>query len=172
MTGGSFLFFINFKQAARFGHIGWGFQVGNDNFCFGSADHLWKHSYWDISACLRYMHVPEGGDIDWWEDRGTRSLMLETMKTGRSESGRRHINYDAFKEVSLGAVSAPDALRAVEDVKSGGWHILRRNCVKQAYLIFSSYSAAESFPDPFSDPLNLIPKKWFAKIPGECKLLQ
>lgn len=42
--GGQTYVFINYKQAAGFGHVAWGVRVAEDEFIFGSTDHLYHHN--------------------------------------------------------------------------------------------------------------------------------
>jgi hypothetical protein len=157
---GSICAFINYKQAARFGHVGWAFRLPDGNYYFGSSDHLWKHNRWDMAGWWRYMHVPAHGDIDWWDGQAGKTDMLAIMKSGP------HIHYHAYKEIELPDCSSENAIMVANQIKVGGWHVTAHNCVNQAYLIFSGYSREHSLPDPFEDPLNLIPKIWFARISG------
>lgn len=163
---GSLIAFINYKQAAQFGHIGWGFRLNADNYCFGSSDHLWKHDWWDLPAWWRYMHVPADGDIDWWSAQGSKEEMLEMMKTGP------HIRYHAYKEIEADNVLPEQAVKYTEGLKSAGWHIAKHNCVHQAFQIFSTYTREHSLPNPYESPLNLIPKNWFARLPGSPQILR
>lgn len=162
---GAIYAFINYKQAAQFGHVGWGFQLDSDNYYFGSTDHLWKHDWWDLPAWFRYMHVPPYGDIDWWAEQGSKADMLKMMKIGP------HIRYHDYKEVSLTESSPETALSFTEQLQTSGWNLAKHNCVHQAFLIFSNYNNKHELPNPFQDPLNLIPKNWFARISGEPKAL-
>ncbi len=165
---GTIYAFINTVQAARFGHVGWGFQLGPDRYLFGSSDHLFKHSHFDLRAWWNYMHVPRNGEIDWWAEEGNREEMLSMMRKGHHEKYRgRHIQYHLFKELQLDKVKPELAVSKAEELKSGGWDLTRHNCVHHAYLIFSSYSTNHKLPDPFADPLNLIPKSWFARIKSQ-----
>lgn len=159
---GSIYAFINFKQAARFGHVAWGFSLEDGTYYFGSSDHLWKHDWWDLFAWCNYMHVPENGDIDWWAQRGSKNDMLSEMKSGR------HIRYHAYKEIVLAEVNPQNALQKAMQLKSSGWNLYTNNCVHQAFLVFSQYKSEHGLPDPFADPLNLIPKTWFARIEAEA----
>jgi hypothetical protein len=163
---GSIYAFINYRQAARFGHVGWGFQLDDHSYYFGSSDHLWKHDWYDLAAWLAYMHVPAQGDIDWWAAQGSKALMLETMKSGP------HIRYHAFKELKPADTMPERAATCAGNLKTGGWNIANHNCVHQAFLILSSYSRQHGLPDPFKEPLYLIPVYWFAGIAGEPQVLQ
>jgi hypothetical protein len=162
---GAILAFINYKQAAQFGHVGWGFRLDNDSYYFGSTDHLWKHDWWNLPAWIRYMHVPADGDIDWWAEQGSRSEMLKQMKSGP------HIRYHAYKEIELTDSTPESALKFTDELRRGGWNLAKHNCVHQAFLIFSNYNSTHDLPSPFTDPLNLIPKNWFARISGERRAL-
>lgn len=173
MEKGSVYAFINFKQAAGLGHVAWGFQLDQNLYRYGSADHLWRLDWWDLAAWLRYMHVAPGGDIDWWHEDGTRDDMLSAMKTGYGKDGRRHIFYHAYKQLDCELFSAPRAVEFTAEIERQGWHVFNQNCVQQAQRIFLKYSneylgsSGNSLPDPFSNPLNLIPKTWFARIPSD-----
>ena len=163
---GSIFAFINYKQAAQFGHVGWGFQLGSDSYCFGSSDHLWKHNLWDLPAWWRYMHVSAHGDIDWWVAQGSKSAMFNMMRAGP------HIRYHAYKELLLGDSSPEQAFLTAKELKAGGWHVIKHNCVHQAFLIFSSYNKLNSLPSPFDDPFNLMPRNWFSRINSDALRLR
>ncbi len=173
-TKGAIYAFINFKQAANFGHLAWGFRLPDNSYCFGSSDHLWKHDWWNLAAWIRYMDVPAGGDIDWWCERGSQQDMLEMMKFGKHKNYQgRHIYYHAFKEIEfdLSATTPELALAAVEDTSTGGWHLAKNNCVHQSYTIFSKYNKTYELPNPFDNPLDMIPKSWFSKLSVESNTL-
>ncbi|MBY0551571.1 MAG: hypothetical protein K2W95_30090 [Candidatus Obscuribacterales bacterium] len=167
LTQGAIYAFINFEQAARFGHIGWGFlQEDGTNCLFGSSDHLYHHNVWDLPAWIKYMAVPPGGDIDWWCESGTEEQMLRAMRTGRNTDGGRHIFYHAYKVI---LVPSPDPARAkytAEHQQFGGWEVLANNCVHHAYQIFADYGAAATIPNPSGDPFHRIPKRWFNLLAG------
>lgn len=172
LTQGAIYAFINFEQAARFGHIGWGFlQEDGTSFLFGSSDHLYHHDVWDLPAWIKYMAVEPGGDIDWWCQTGSELEMLTAMRTGRNADGARHIFYHAYKVIP---VPWPDPQRAkstAENQKFGGWEVLANNCVHHAYQIFADYGAVAKLPNPFGDPFHRIPKRWFSLLDGAPKSL-
>lgn len=151
--------FINFQQAARFGHIGWAFRISPETYCWGSADHLWKHEWFDLLSWIKYMHVPKDGDIDWWSAEGTKEQMLQEMK-----SGRGHIRYHAFKRLETSSAKCQNALSQQKELASGGWDLLRHNCVHHAYLIGKAYDDNLLLPDPFKSPFDLIPLNWFRQL--------
>lgn len=171
---GAIYAFINFKQAANFGHLAWGFRLQDGSYCFGSSDHLWRHDWWDLGAWLRYMDVPAGGDIDWWCERGSKEDMLEMMKFGKHQKySGRHIYYHAFKEIEFdrSATTPALALAAAEGTGAGGWHLAKNNCVHQSYTIFSRYNQSYQLPNPFTNPIDMIPKTWFAKLVADTVTL-
>src|SRR6185437_16904874 len=96
MEGAAFVF-INFIQAGRMGHVGWGFLIdpATQTYYFGSTDHLWRHNWWDLVAWIRYTHVNPSANNDWWSGTGTHDDMLRMM------SGGHHIRYHAAKRVSV-----------------------------------------------------------------------
>ncbi len=164
--------FINFEQAARFGHIGWGFRLEDQNsFIFGSTDHLYHHDVWDLPAWIRYMAVPPGDDIDWWCETGTELDMLSTMRTGVHASSGRHIRYHAYKAVPVAGANPLRARECAQAQRTGGWSVLENNCVHHAYQIFSEYGAAPVVPNPCAGQTLRIPKTWFASLQGSEILL-
>src|SRR5579883_1854541 len=124
MDKGSIYAFINFKQAAGFGHVAWGFQAASDRYIYGSADHLWRHDWWDLLGWWRYMDVPPGNNIDWWCEEGSRDEMLNAMKTGYDKTGKRHIFYHAFKMLNLERVYVERAMQFTAEIENHGWHVL------------------------------------------------
>lgn len=162
MQSGRAFVFINYLQALKFGHVGWGFAVGADTFVYGSADHLLKRPYYDLIALLKYSYVEPGGDIDFWSGRGSYQDMLAEMSQGQ------HIYYHAFKEITVSEPRIEAAAALVESTGRGGWALLGNNCVNQAGRILSTYGAE---PDKLPQR-GLIPRRWFKSIAAEEKLLR
>jgi len=151
--------FINFEQAARCGHVGWGVSLGDgQNFHFGSTDHLYKHSYLNLPALLRYMQVSPGGDLDWWAHVGTESEMLATMRTGH------HIRYHAYKVVEVNQPNPERAIAAAELLRHAGWHVMQNNCVHHVHSVLSGYGNTAGLPNPNTPVTNVIPRRWFGAI--------
>src|SRR4051812_13774992 len=124
MVGRAFVF-INPEQAARCGHVGWGFALdeSQDSFYFGSTDHLWRHPWWDLLGWMRYAHVAPSGSNDWWSGRGSFKEMMIDMHRGH------HIRYHLAKEVAVADPHPDDALNYAESLASAGWSVLINNCV-------------------------------------------
>lgn len=172
MNTGAIYVFINFEQAAHFGHIGWGFRLSDDNTClFGSSDHLYRHRIWDLPAWIRYMAVAPGGDIDWWCESGSMEQMLSTMRSGQHVRSGRHLFYHAYKEIKVDKPNPQRARETAEGQRMGGWEVLGNNCVHHAYQIFSDYGASEKLPNPSLDPFHRIPKTWFKLLEGNAQKL-
>lgn len=151
--------FINFEQAARCGHVGWGVSLDEGRtFHFGSTDHLFKASYLNLPALVRYMHVVPGGDIDWWARVGTEAEMLESMRSGH------HIRYHAYKVLEVEQPEPEKAIVAAESLRHAGWHVTLNNCVHHVHSVLTEYSKAARLPDPNKPLTNLIPRRWFAQI--------
>lgn len=162
MHGQAFVF-INFEQAARFGHIGWGFHLGEDDYYFGSTDHLWNRAYplWHLPELIRYMDVPAHENNDYWAQRGTFDEMMHTMHRGK------HVRYHTYKSIQ---VQHPDPLGAkalADEMRDKGWNVGLNNCVQQSYHILTKYGAV-SLPNPKHILLYRFPKIWFAHIEGEA----
>ena len=169
---GSIFVFINFEQAARFGHIGWGFQLEEPGrYLFGSSDHLYRHHVLNLPGWLNYMAVPPGSDIDWWCHNGSESEMLTTMASGRHSASGRHLSYHAYKAIGVSKADPLKARHTAESQAKGGWHLMNNNCVHQTYQILADYGAAAVLPHPDSTPLRRIPKTWFAMLDGVTQLL-
>lgn len=153
-------------QALRFGHIAWGFGIGEDLYFYGSTDHLWgRKSYFNLPAIIDYMAVPPHGDNDWWSEIGSKEQMLRTMSRGH------HIRYHAYKVIET---SRPDPITArsiAEELKVNGWHVGSNNCVHQAHRVLSNYGCTDYLPDPRNPAHNIIPRRWFAAIPGKKEIL-
>ncbi|HEY9869010.1 MAG TPA: hypothetical protein V6D08_07575 [Candidatus Obscuribacterales bacterium] len=160
MRGQAYVF-INFQQAARFGHVGWGVALGDGyNFHFGSTDHLYKDSYLNVLALARYMSVPPGGDLDWWAAVGPRDEMLRLMSQGP------HIRYHAYKTIEIATPDPARAIAAAESLREGGWHVALNNCVHHVHRVLTAYGDRLSLPAPDNPLTNLIPRRWFSSLPG------
>lgn len=158
--------FINFQQAARFGHVGWGIALGDgDNFYFGSTDHLYKDSYLNVLALARYMSVPPGSDLDWWAAVGSRQDMLRLMSQGP------HIRYHAYKTIETATPDPARAIAAAESLREGGWHIALNNCVHHVHRVITAYGDRLNLPPPDNPLTNLIPRRWFSSLPGPAHCL-
>lgn len=164
MQGSAFVF-INLIQAARFGHVGWGFSLaeGQDRYYFGSTDHLFRHPWWNLAAWMRYAHLETGVNNDWWSEIGTRKEMLRIMHGGHHS--RYHITYHVGKEIAVPAAHPDEAIALAGKLDNGGWSLLVNNCVHQTYSVLTEYGA--TLPKPIEPFTNVMPKKWFAAIEGE-----
>lgn len=161
MIGRGFIF-INFKQAAHFGHIGWGFKLsGYDRYLFGSTDHLIHHEMHDIVAWVKYASVPVGADTDYWSQEGTLSTMMDVMKSGN------HIRYHHYKSFPVQDAHPKEATKAAEASGTCGWHVFENNCVHQTFSVLNAYGARLPEPPPLIRGIGLIPKVWFKNIDGE-----
>jgi hypothetical protein len=149
--------FINYRQALKFGHVGWGFATGADEFLYGSADHLLKRPYHDLIALARYSYVPAGGEIDFWTARGSYDTMIDDMTRGH------HICYHAVKEIAVSEPKVKLAENLVERISGGGWCVVGNNCVNQAATILRAYGAS---PDKLPEAV-ILPRLWFKAIRGE-----
>jgi hypothetical protein len=160
MHGRAFVF-INYEQAARFGHVGWGFSIDeqSDLFYFGSTDHLWRHPWWDLAAWMRYAHVLPADNNDWWSTTGSYAEMVGTMHAGH------HIRYHSLKELTVPDANPQRAVSAAEALAKGGWSVLVNNCVHQTYTVLTEYGA--QIPAPAEPVTNLIPKVWFQQLAGQ-----
>jgi hypothetical protein len=160
MNGLAFVF-INYVQAARCGHVGWGFllEEQTETYYFGSTDHLLKDPWWDLIGWLRYAHVEPAGHNDWWCETGNKARMFEMMHTGH------HIRYHAAKIIQVTKPAPQLAFEKAESLKQAGWSLLINNCVHQTYSVLSDYGAA--LPAPAAPVTNLVPKRWFSEIQGE-----
>jgi len=151
--------FINVEQAVGFGHIGWGFHIGGQDYRYGSTDHLWRarYPYWHLPEVIRYMEVAPRANNDFWSRTGSYEQMMTEMRIGR------HVRYHQFKVVPVENPAPQDAIEFAESVKDDGWNVLLNNCVHQTYNVLTKYGA--TLPDPYR-LLNRFPKNWFAAIPG------
>lgn len=164
---GRFYLFINFRQAATLGHVGWGFKLDDaDNFMFGATDHLWRHKWWDLFGWVDYLNTLPGEPTDWWSDVGSEEQMLEVMK-----STRRHIWYHACKVVDVPTADPERARQAALRTGKAGWNALSNNCVQQTFEIVSAYNCDGIIPNPWTNSFQLIPRIWFDSIDGELKQL-
>jgi hypothetical protein len=161
MLGEAFVF-INYKQAAHFGHIGWGFKLDEtDRYLFGSTDHLIHHNLFDVVSWIKYMKVETGGDTDFWLHEGTRDEMLHMMKAGH------HIRYHHYKSIPVVNPNIEAAASAATRSGLCGWAVFTNNCVHQTFSVLEAYGAELPPPPPIIKGYGLIPRVWFQHIEGE-----
>lgn len=168
MQDGRAYIFINYEQALTLGHIGWGFQVDENRFVFGSTDHLWdmRKSFFNPIAGLKFMNVRRDRNNDFWMQSGTEEEMLETMRSGK------HVRYHAYKRIIVRNANPVFALKKAHTLKSGGWNVAFNNCVHQSYRVLTAYGA-KLLPCPLKLTLsNRVPRKWFHQIKAEQITLQ
>lgn len=160
---GEFLLFINYRQAMRFGHVGWGFLVpGTNTYVFGSTDHLYRHNWWDLIGWLKYMYVAPGKENDWCMDEGTEEYMCQLMSLRRY-----HIRYHAYKSISVTNPDPEKAKAIAQSYRLDGWSVFSNNCVQQTFEIAKAYGVGDEILNPWKNTLLLIPNYWFGKVQGE-----
>lgn len=161
-TDGLAFVFINFEQAAGFGHVGWGFQLDSDTYYYGSTDHLWnlKYPQWYLPELIRYMDVQPSVNNDYWAESGSLEDMLQCMRSGP------HVRYHAYKCFTVESARAEHARQIADSMKDNGWNVLRNNCVHQSYQILSAYGG-KILPCPYK-LINRLPQRWFSLVPGEA----
>jgi hypothetical protein len=165
MNKGAAYIFINLEQAAGFGHIGWGFPLEGDQFYFGSTDHLWQTEYpiWHALELIRYMNVDPGANNDYWAQTGTFEEMLQLMRAGP------HVRYHEYKIIPVASANPLLAKANADSMKNIGWNIILNNCVHQSFQIIGAYGG--DLPSP-NTAANRFPKKWFAAIASESRVLE
>jgi hypothetical protein len=157
--------FINYAQALRLGHVGWGFSIDEgDTFCYGSTDHLYREAMWNAIAVVKYMNVAPEDDNDFWFATGTRDEMLEAMANGH------HLRYHAYKVLPVRDPIPEQAKKVAESYEKIGWNVAFNNCVHQSYKLLTEYGA-ETLPHPNVPVKHRIPRSWFSEIPTRRKLL-
>lgn len=160
--GGAGYVFINFEQAAGFGHVGWGFQLDENEFCFGSTDHLWNRKFpeWHLVELYRYMNVQPQKNNDFWAETGSKTQMLSVMGSGH------HIRYHAYKSIAVEKAKPQEASCFAQSLADNGWNVMSNNCVHQVYSVLTAYGGNMKMPGP-DFGLNRIPKVWFEGIEAE-----
>ncbi|MEZ4487111.1 MAG: hypothetical protein R3F51_05965 [Cyanobacteriota/Melainabacteria group bacterium] len=159
---GEFLLFINYRQAMRFGHVGWGFSVPSQNiYVFGSTDHLYRHHWWDLLGWANYMYVGPGESNDWWLMKADKEKMTDEMTTRGW-----HIRYHAYKSLPVDDPSPDKAEAVAMSFQNAGWSVLSNNCVQQTYEIAKAYGVGAEILNPWYNTLLLIPNYWFGKVEG------
>ncbi|HEY9777979.1 MAG TPA: hypothetical protein V6C81_29725 [Planktothrix sp.] len=162
---GEIFIFINFDQAAGFGHIGWGLLVGGERYYFGSTDHLWNTDYpmWHPLELIRYMNVEPGENNDFWAELGSFDDMLQTMRHGH------HVRYHAYKAMPVESAEPLMAKAYAEQLAGKGWNVFFDNCVHQTFHILTKYGATQ-LPDPYKLS-NRVPRAWFDSIEADPILI-
>ena len=152
MNGNAYIF-VNYHQAATFGHVGWGFAIDNSRTCyFGSTDHFCVDALRNPGQCLR---VNQGDDNDWWAQIGTFDEMISIMRN--QSSG--HIWYHAYKEIPTNNADPVHARRTADNYKNAGWWIPGNTCLDHVYHILCDYGIP-NLPWP-SDPRYWVPNNYF-----------
>lgn len=165
---GKFFLFVNVKQAATFGHVGWGFLLNDGKtYCFGATDHLYRHHNFDLLGWIDYMNVPAGEHTDWWCDYGDEEKMLTAMS-----HSHHHIWYHYCRSIDVKHAKPEAAEKVAKSLELAGWALLNNNCVQQTWEIVKAYGAGAIIPDPWGNPFQLIPRVWFNSFKGDVKVLR
>jgi hypothetical protein len=125
------------------GHVGWGFQVGEDRFFCGSTENTSGAPF-----------VAPGGDNGWWGQEASKEEMFDLF---------RQLNYDAYK---VGTVrnSKPEAAKSAAIASKGwGYKGLGNNCLDHVWRILDAYGDV-GLPLAQTHP---APNDWFAVYNGE-----
>lgn len=150
----------------QLGHVGWGFQVGKDHYLFGSTDHLWDRAYpfWHPIELIRYMDVQPGKNNDFWCQFGNEDEMLRIMRSGP------HVRYHSYKRIPVTNPDPVSACRFAETMNGIGWNLAQNNCVHQSNAILTRYGG--NILPVSSNPIEIVPRKWFAAIAQEEMILE
>ena len=161
---GEFYLFINYKQAAGCGHVGFGFSASADRkeYVFGSVDHLTRHNYWDFGAWIDYTYVAPGEDNDWWCETGDRETMLRQMTASKT-----HIWYHDYKIFPVMYPQYEEGKDFAFRLEKMGWAVASNNCVHQTYELAKVYGVGGEMLNPWQNTFLLFPNNWFSKLPGE-----
>ncbi|MEU5865329.1 hypothetical protein ABZ815_29465 [Nonomuraea sp. NPDC047529] len=145
------------------GHVGWGFQVGRDEYVYGATEN--PTAQWKIDP---------GKDNGAWRGSGNLTTMREAFRKAEGYSQYKCAEVSAWKESAARA--------AVSAAENGGYLILANNCMDHTYKILTAYGAALPNPGPRekrtytnlvhdANVPSWIPRLWFASIPWVQKSL-
>jgi len=129
------------------GHVGWGFQVGEDRFYYGSTENRSGSPF-----------VAPGEDNDWWAADGTEAEMLARFI---------ELDYDGYKVATVREPHPEAARRLAEESQQWGYTGLTNNCLDHLWRILEAYGEPWL---PFAQT-HPIPNDWFAQYLGEYRNL-
>ncbi|MDQ8036167.1 MAG: GYF domain-containing protein [Pedobacter sp.] len=151
------LVFVNKSIPAQLGHIGWGFQLADGSYCYGSKE---------IAGALAILPgQPNGVFIK----RGSFEAMLQDMRGG-GHNGNNHpiFSYSAYKHVFIPRGNPGAAAAFAEASKGDGYALLANNCMDNAFRVMIAYGIRDDvIPNPSLNPGQWIPNNWFAAIKGQ-----
>ena len=147
------------------GHVGWGFQMSNGKFMYGSTE----PGHNEFMQYPIYATIPPGKPNMSFIREEEPQQMLSNMKKGGNGNGPRFL-YHQYKWLDVPAPRLNEAIKSAQDCKNWGYWVVGNNCMDHTYRILSAFaSASNSFLPPPSG--NWFPNIWFDAIKGESGVL-
>ena len=147
------------KEPMNLGHVGWGFRVAPNDWCFGatelSFDQLWNGG----------LKIEPGKPNGAFSERGTKEKMFERMRTGTRPAGHNGFwPYVAYKPLVANFPDPQKGLAAVAACKNRGYWVNGNNCMDHSVTILNAYSAIPLVPQPSSFVAFWVPNFWFKAV--------
>jgi hypothetical protein len=129
LQNGSFYYFLRLPGPANLGHMGWGFQLSEDRWCFGALENTGSQP------------VVRNGDNDYWlTTADSEAEMFCEMRTAITASrlcGKEISPYTCYKQI---LVERPDPSEAEAVARSHtGYDMIGNNCLDNAVRISDAY---------------------------------
>jgi hypothetical protein len=138
--------FLNPFLAANYGHVGWGFELNNGQFCYGSKE---------TATALK---IDKGCNNNVFVSYDSEANMLHQMNTKKTS-----FTYQYYKFIEI-QNSNPDAAEAMaEDSKNWGYGLSGNNCMDDVFKIIKCYAHGNDTVLPWP-ATHLAPNAFFGAI--------
>lgn len=147
------------------GHVGWGFQLQNGNFMFGSKEATPK----EFEGHFPPGTIPEGKPNGVFIQEHPLEQMLSAIKAGGNPQGPRFF-YHQYKLLTAQNPNISDAIRVAQDSKNRGYGVAGNNCMDDVYKIITAYAGGDKNFLPWPST-HWLPNHFFDDINAPVQIL-
>jgi hypothetical protein len=136
--------FRRMRSAVYFGHVGWGFQLGDSAYYYGATE-----GRFDLPEIF------PGHNNGWWaQEVASEADILEDMRAR---------GYDAYKRISVETADPASAKHVADSLQHAGYHLVGNDCVDHVKRVLEAFGVA-CLPD--RTLRHVSANEWFARLEG------
>lgn len=153
--------FINWMIPVGMGHVGWGFQCGEDVWYYGGLE-------------TAGIYIGPGKPNNTNNCRGSFHDMIRDMKGSNRPNGGGSAGGYPYHEYKLKTINNPNlgaALNMVSRIRAGGYNLHGFNCCDAVFNVIKAYDNGNDRTLPWPS-VYWAPRWWYAAIPGRSIFMQ
>ncbi len=149
------------------GHVGWGFQLANGHFLYGSKEASPMEFATQIPNIPGVIH--QGNPNGVFVKEAGFDAMIRDIKAGGQANGPRFL-YHEYKLLTAPKPHPDRAAKMAVESKGWGYGLAGNNCMDDVYKIITCYADGDEnfLPWPITHP---FPNHFFHDIPGPAQAL-